>query len=291
MGSRNYVFTLNNPESNDLPDFQHARYIVWQLEKGENGTKHIQGYIELSSPRRIAALKKWLPRAHFETRKGSREQARDYCRKEDTRLEGPFERGDFGAGGVGRRNDLAEVKRKLDEGQTELSISQEHHETWIRHYRAYREYRKLVAKPRDWKTKVHVYWGASGTGKTRRAVQEAGKDAYRKPPGGWFCGYDGQPNVIFDEFYGGVQYSEMLQILDRTACWVETKGGMANWIPRNIWITSNKSPTEWYPNIEDKTALLRRLDEVIHFPKTIFNTNLTPTPPDTLEPAHAGPLQ
>ena len=63
---------------------------------------------------------------------------------------------------------------------------------------------------RHWKTEVVVYWGPPGTGKTRRAQFEAGKDAYwlRKPISRngalWWDGYEGQDVVVIDEFYGWI---------------------------------------------------------------------------------------
>lgn len=124
MTSRAYVFTLNNPSfpAADLPaGLDHERYVSWQLERGDaEGTPHIQGYVELSRPTRLAPLKTWLPTAHFEARRGTREQARDYTRKDDTREpgddSGPFERGEFTAGGAGRRNDLADAVAALKAG-------------------------------------------------------------------------------------------------------------------------------------------------------------------------------
>ena len=129
--ARAYCFTLNNPISDELQICPNERFIIWQVEQGEQGTRHIQGYIELSKPARIAALKKWLPQAHFESRRGSREQARDYCKKEDTRIAGPFERGDWEAGGIGARTDLLQIKRKIDNGSQEKEIADEHFESWL----------------------------------------------------------------------------------------------------------------------------------------------------------------
>lgn len=102
--SRTWCFTLNNPDGSlEFPD--SVRYCKWQLESGDNGTPHYQGYVEFSQPMRLAALKKWLPRAHFEPRKGSRDQAREYCSKLDTRVEGPFEYGTWETA-QGTRTDL-----------------------------------------------------------------------------------------------------------------------------------------------------------------------------------------
>lgn len=79
--------------------------MIYQLEKGENGTMHLQGYAEFKSPVSIkkaqSALQDYQHVVHLEPRRGSREQARDYCQKEDTRMAGPWETGDFSEGAVG----------------------------------------------------------------------------------------------------------------------------------------------------------------------------------------------
>jgi len=86
MQSRNWCFTLNNPAESEInfddPLWNNqVTFAVYMLETGENGTKHYQGYLELRSSRRINYLKCRLPRAHFEARKGTREQAVLYCVK------------------------------------------------------------------------------------------------------------------------------------------------------------------------------------------------------------------
>lgn len=51
-------------------------------EVGEQGTKHLQGYLEFKSPKTFATLKKLLPKAHIEKAKGSRKQNLTYCKKD-----------------------------------------------------------------------------------------------------------------------------------------------------------------------------------------------------------------
>jgi len=69
-----------------------AKYVCGQLEKGEEGTPHIQFFVNCKKPTRISALKKICNKAHFEEVKINN-GAHDYCMKEETRVEGPWEFG------------------------------------------------------------------------------------------------------------------------------------------------------------------------------------------------------
>jgi len=112
-----------------------------------------------------------------------------------------------------------------------------------------------------------VYWGPTGTGKSRRAWDEAGFTAYAKDPRTkWWCGYRGQENVVIDEFRGSIDIAHLLRWLDRYPVCVEIKGASRPLIASKIWITSNVDPRLWYPDCDPDTvlALLRRL-EITHF--------------------------
>ncbi len=102
---RRWCFTLNNPgeDLGEIPEF--VTYMVWQLEKGESGTPHFQGYIQVAPQRTLGQMKAWLPTAHWEVSKDrTGHRARDYCMKEDGRVDGPWEIGEFK--GQGKRKDV-----------------------------------------------------------------------------------------------------------------------------------------------------------------------------------------
>lgn len=114
-----------------------------------------------------------------------------------------------------------------------------------------------------------MFWGRTGTGKSLRAWEEAGVEAYAKDPRTkWWCGYNGQRNVIIDEFRGSVDIAHLLRWFDRYPVRVELKGSTRPFAAENIWITSNLDPRHWYPDLDSETqnALLRRLTNIIHFP-------------------------
>jgi len=123
---------------------------------------------------------------------------------------------------------------------------------------------------------VYVYWGRTGTGKSRRAWEEATFSAYPKGPTSiWWCGYQGQEHVVIDEFrgtkiffiLGQIDVSHVLRWLDRYPVTVETKGSSVVLQAKKIWITSNLSPDDWYPDLDEETrlALRRRFTNITHY--------------------------
>lgn len=88
-------------------------YLIFQRERGsETCREHWQGYAETNQKRGLT-IKQWQtqldsPNCHIEPRKGSVDQAIDYCRKLDSRLWGPYE------SGSPNRIDSGNRKRRAD---------------------------------------------------------------------------------------------------------------------------------------------------------------------------------
>ena len=134
-------------------------------------------------------------------------------------------------------------------------------------YNSIRSIRADFLKPTGVEKQVFVYWGTTGTGKSRRAWDEAGMEAYGKDPRTKFwCGYQGEEHVVIDEFRGGIDISHLLRWVDRYPLRVEIKGSSRPLCASKVWITSNLEPRMWYPDVDPETlsALMRRLN-VTHF--------------------------
>lgn len=83
--------------NSEEPLFARAgfKFIVFQLEQGERGTPHIQGYLEYSGKRRRRTVVSHLGgRAFVDIARGSRNDNVAYCTKQDGRIDGPFCAGD-----------------------------------------------------------------------------------------------------------------------------------------------------------------------------------------------------
>lgn len=96
--SNSWLGTLNNPDLSDIELYLKqwfdtgAVYVNGQLEKGDEGTVHVQFFLNYKDPVRLSKLKKHDARAHFSIVKRDN-GASDYCLKEDSRVEGPWEFG------------------------------------------------------------------------------------------------------------------------------------------------------------------------------------------------------
>lgn len=280
MSARAWCYTINNytlQEQLDVDSIE-CRYNIFGLEKGKEGTKHIQGYIEFSKVVRFSAIKKLLPRAHIEMRKGTRDQARDYCKKE-----GKFtEHGDWNAGGQGRRTDLDSIRElALTDGMRAVTaIGNAQQIKVAEKFLTYNE------EGRDWKPEVEWIWGPTGTGKSKLAHEKLGEDTYRKSTGSkWWNGYDNHSNVIIDDFRDSwMPLTEMLSLLDRYEHRVECKGGERQFRPKKIIVTSAKRPEDCYKGCgEDIQQLIRRIDTVTELSNDVKGVILEPFAIDDFE--------
>jgi len=267
--ARNYLFTLNNYTTDELVQLSelpsYAKYLIFGKEVGESGTPHLQGYLQLSSRRTLSWLKaNFNGRAHFEVARGSPESNIDYCSKDGDL----FEFGQRPAAAQGRRSDLTEVVEAINSGARRGEIARRFPNHFVRYHRGFTELINLQESARRWEVQVNVYFGATGTGKTKKAWEEASESAYVHPGGRWFDGYEGEEHVIFDDF-GGSEFkiTYLLKLLDRYPMRVPIKGGFVQWKPKKIWITSNYAPEEWFPNAKEEhvNALLRRISNKLRF--------------------------
>lgn len=273
--SKYWCFTLNNYTNEEevsiqnayTNDVNHISYLVYGREVGENGTRHLQGYVEFSQRLRITQVKRVLgQRLHLEKRLGNASQADEYCKKD-----GDFVTyGEISVSVQGQRRDLHSLHESLVNNRPLRYIADEHFSSFIRYQRGILAARSIYSSPRNWIVSVIVYHGKTGLGKTRSVMDNlpSQDSVYIHPGGHWFDGYDNENIVLFDDF-GGSEFklTYLLKLLDRYPMRVPIKGGFVNWAPHEIYITSNHPPTEWYPNAKEEhvNALLRRITNTVEF--------------------------
>lgn len=140
---------------------------------------------------------------------------------------------------------------------------------------------KLINVHKRDKPVVLWFYGATGTGKTRTAIEIATESGLgywisHSEKLQWFDGYKGQEYAIIDDFRRNMcSYNYFLRLLDRYSMQVQVKGGYVNWIPKVIIITSPVDVDTAYTYFDMKDQeeklwdhldqLKRRIDDEICF--------------------------
>lgn len=236
-------------------------YCKGQKETGSNtGYEHYQVLVVFKTGVRLSAVRRVFT-GHWESTRSS--AANEYVWKEDTRV--PDTQFEIGSLPLKRnsKTDWETVRSQAQAGNLQAVPP----DIYVRCYNQLKRICSDNAKCVPMERTCYVFWGRTGTGKSRRAWDEAGMEAYAKDPQTkWWDGYQGEQHVVIDEFRGHIAISHILRWLDRYPVRVECKGSSMPFVSRTIWITSNLDPREWYPDIDAQTkdALLRRLN-ITHF--------------------------
>lgn len=278
--SAGWMFTLNNYTREDIRAIKalcaarvhKIAYLVFGKESGEKGTPHLQGYVHFEGRKRMSTVRKmfveYAHSAHLEPMRGTPMQASMYCKKDGD----SWEHGELPEHEPGKRNDLQDIKTKIEGGASTDDIGRvdAHFGNYVRYNRGFRSYEDALVQPRAHKSQVVVFYGDPGTFKSYAASRF--KDSYEvvRPTGKhgpvWFDGYNPREHttVCFDDFYGWMPYHNLLQICDRYQCRVQAKGHTKQFRPTFVVVTSNSAPVDWYKEGAgiQFSALDRRIDFV-----------------------------
>ena len=280
---RNVFFTVNFTEENpveeagmllevDFPEW--VTYMVYQLEVGAEGGEHFQGYMEFMGKHSFKQICEipGLERAHLEPRRGTQLQADQYCRKTDTRVDGPWSWGSMKEQGivisvrwksrqsfleliyaVGSRSDILLVKEKVDAGAPLKRVTDEHFGTMMRIGKAIANYKRQNTRPRDFKSIVVLFCGPAGTGKSTFAKRLATylgtlyKAPQPKNSGAYYDDYDGETVMLLDEFDGHrMKPTDFNELFDRHEVVLPTHGSAGHqMVSKYIFICSKNAARNW----------------------------------------------
>lgn len=287
MTYRNWCFTLNNysfteaatvlaltgVQDVNTAETAHANsavvYVCYGQEVGENGTPHLQGYIEMCRPFRLAGMKKIIPRAHFEQRRGTQAQAIEYCKKDGQFFEAGMKKDQPDSKALNwdkiwadtKAGDLEEVpsKVKVQMYTTIKKIQMDH-----------------VPVPADlgWTDTPNEWiYGPTGTGKSRTAREE-NPDFYYKMNNKWWDNYAQQEIVLIEDV--GKTHDWMGDFLkiwaDRYSFRAEMKGLSTLLRPKKVVVTSNYSIRELWSDPSIYEPLERRF-KLRHMPGKRFTVS------------------
>ncbi len=269
LRAKHWIFTVNNPTDEDLAVLHwlenQVLYGAWQLERGDESTLHIQGYAGFKTQLRFSRVKQLLPRAHWSIALMP-DRAWIYCQKEASRVEGYRFHSNDGptpatSGLKGNRWLLFKtyvMDHEWINCVDEFIDLYKDEKTMRKIYENY----KFPSNDKQEK-KVIVLWGPPGVGKTYAVTQllhDEGEAYYNQTGSKWFDGYAYENTIVIHDMEPNrFVRSWFLQLLDYGSVMAETKGGNCKLIAKNIIITSNLHPKDWWTT-GDARAVIRRMN-------------------------------
>nr|CAE18130.1 replication-associated protein [Tomato yellow leaf curl China alphasatellite] len=199
-----------------VPVFEntHVSYACWQEEESPTTKRrHLQGYLQLKGKRTLNQVKSLFGdlKPHLEKQRARKtDEACDYCMKEETRVSGPFEFGDYCPSGSHRRRQresvirspvrmseenpsvFRRVKAKIAEEEFQATVA----EIQISNLKSWQlRLRTLLDRAPDDRTIFWVYGPTGGEGKSTFA-----RDLYRN--GSWFYTRGGSADNVSYQYIG-----------------------------------------------------------------------------------------
>lgn len=251
---KNWCVTIYDVDCNPR-DWDHVGYCVWQKEKcPKTGKEHLQMFVQFTKRKRASSWpikdKCWWQASR------DPEAAIVYCKKDETRVEGPWEIGTFNpevvdtphSGGKRPGSVVDQYKQvsRLAKKRKFKEITDLYPSLAMRYHGGIKWMAEIHEPIRTEETKLIWIWGSSGSGKTTLMKQIARTygTVYRKDSRTkWWDNYHGEDAVIVDEFKGGMYPTTICEIaLNSHPMQVERKGGHHQFCSRVLIITSVKHP-------------------------------------------------
>lgn len=262
--AKNFQVTVNNEAIDVVLSYLRKlkpNYLVACKEKApSSGHVHYHAYAQYPNCRRLS-LKK-LEGAHLEVCRGSPEQNEAYIKKDGEIIceEGELRRCSkwsikgFKEMSKDEREDLPpqmyNIVKKLNDAENKKMKGTEYYKG---------------------KINVYWYWGESGSGKTRHAVEQIGERDFNevKYDGNFWHGVTEDTDIaLYDDWRDGhMKPTELINFIDYNRHVMNVKGGSIRNNYKEIYITTLQDPEKIYANVPEETRKqwLRRIKEIIHF--------------------------
>lgn len=281
---RGWCFTINNWTDDHVDELRECssqpKYLVFGREVGAQGTPHLQGYVYFKTGKSFKQLKEMLPQCHLSVRRGTHQQAANYCKKgsqskeewEREGVNGPnfgkdadFE--EFGKGpmsdeekGQKEKDRWDEIKRNAQEGNLEAIPSK----VYVQYYNALNRISSdHQLRPADLdRPNALWFYGLSGSGKTTLA-RSLDPDYYIKSPTKWWDRRARLARTVIlddlDNFHRSMGYYIKMWA-DKWSFFAETKGGHLRLRPQLFIVTSQYLPSEIWDDDATLDAVYRRFE-------------------------------
>ena len=259
-----------------IVNLTNFKYSAFQIEKGGNSElTHIQGMIIFKNPVHWSTFCRLFPLADFSPIRGSNTQARQYCTKEETRIDGYYELGEFTE--ERSRTDIREFMSLIDAGGTDTDLMTLFPSLYVQNMkkisdlRSVKKYDLCRRSYRD--VEVTFIYGSGGLGKSTYVDNLYGfedtffVDTYDNSA---FTYYSTQDVLVLDEFAGQFSIQTMNKFLDRRPLQLRGLGSLKWACYTKVYIISNLSLSQLYKTEQESSpevykAFLRRIHNIIHF--------------------------
>lgn len=266
MSHRHTQFTLNEVQrfealKETILSKNPSYAIACEEEAPSTGHKHIHIYVQWAKQVRVKAASRWQ-NAHIERCFGSPEDNQAYIKKNGKII---WEHGQLKTNVTTRFPTIKEVKHMSKEARDNLPIQYYNVVQKINQ----EEDNVLKASEQYKQVTVIYYWGKSGVGKTKTALQYikdycGDKYCEVKYVNKFWIGINSSVDVaLYDDFRDShMTPSEFINFIDYNVHNLNTKGGYVKNKFRHIFITSIQDPASIYSNKEEeyREQWLRRME-------------------------------
>lgn len=254
----------------------HIKYLCVSVEKHQDGGRHFHAFLMLNERRQVAANEV------FDIQLANNRLHGNYqaCRNPKVSLQYVMKEGEYKEYGETPFQITLDKKAKnklilannlqalVDDG----IISVQNVNTILKG-KTFLQNEIRREKPKEAPI-VYWFYGPTGSGKTRKAIQMAGDDYWISHDNlKWFDGYTGQRVAIIDDFRtADCSFNFLLRLLDRYKLDVPVKGAYTYWDPKTIIITTPRSIDDTFKNhetgevYEDIEQVKRRVHREVEFP-------------------------
>lgn len=257
--AKHWVFTSYS-DNVTFFDNEKVQYCIYGNEVcPTTGRKHKQGYVCFKNRVRMPFLKSLDDTAHWEMKRGTVEEAVEYCKKD----------GDYHEYGelpveAGKRqaNEFKIVLELAKQGKFDEIEDGPYLGTYIRYKKTFDSYDRRSYEDLPEPRGIWVY-GDPGTGKDSNVKVKY--NPFVKSHNKWWDGYNDEENVLWSDLDPDEMryfFNYFKQWADRYPFNAEYKGGSKKIHPKRFIVTSNHSIDQLYLGDIQTKALKRRFDVV-----------------------------
>nr|QTE03474.1 MAG: replication-associated protein [Emberiza cioides CRESS-DNA-virus sp.] len=256
--SKNWCFTVFKDEVQFF-DNEKIQYCIFGNEKcPKTGRWHKQGFAQFKTKQRLTALKKLDETAHWEAKRGTTQEAIDYCKKDGDY----YETGNTVEHGAREGNEFKIVLELAKQGKFDEIENSKYLGTYIRYKKTFDSYDQRQYKDLDEPRGIWVH-GKPGGGKDSNVKLKY--NPYTKAHNKWWDGYNDEENVLWSDFDRNEMkyfFNYIKQWSDRYPFKAEYKGGSKTIHPKKFIVTSNHCLEDACETPMQHQALKRRFDEI-----------------------------